>query len=73
MKVRTKSKSRRQVRRKRRAGKPGKPGKITKRLDRKTLSTASGNTLANWVAGLESSCKARRRGETLADWVYEAS
>ena len=70
MKVRAKIKSRRHVRRKRTAG---KSGKITKRLHRKTLSTASGNTLASRVAGLESTCKAPRRGETLADWVYEAS
>lgn len=70
MKVRAESKARRRVRRKRTAK---KSGKVTKRLDRKALSTARGDTLASWVAGLESSCKARRQGETLADWVYEAS
>ena len=57
---------------------PGERGKKNRALVRKTSRKVEGvnrdNTLANWVAGMESTrAKQVYRGDTLANWVRNAS
>jgi hypothetical protein len=57
---------------------PGKHSKKNKALNRKTSRKVEGvnrdNTLANWVAGMESTRRKQvHRGNTLATWVRNAS
>lgn len=56
----------------------GRRGKKNKARERKTLAAAStvphSGTLANWVAGMKAMGeKIVHRGNTLADWVRDAS
>ena len=72
MKTKTGTKSRRRPTKKSNAGKRGDKNKAP---DRKSfVGVNRDNTLANWVAGMESTKnRTIQRGNTLANWVRNSS
>ncbi len=72
MKIKTGTKSRRRPAKKPKAGERGDRNKVP---DRKSfVGVNRDNTLANWVAGMESTkSRTTHRGNTLANWVRNSS